>query len=268
MRDRFVRTGFSVASDGCPIAYRLDGPGDGPVLLLANSLGTDMALFEAQVAVIAERRRIARYDMRGHGASGMGPAAVTIARLAQDAIELLDTLDIARIDFCGVSLGGMVGQWLAAHHPERIDRLILANTSAHMPPPDAWQARIDAVRAGGMATVADGVMERWFTPSFRAAAPATIDATRAMLLAVAPEGYAAACGAIRGMDLRPFAGRIAAPTLVIGGEHDPATPPSHSHFLADAIAGARLAVLSTAHLANLESPQAFTRLVTDFLDPG
>jgi 3-oxoadipate enol-lactonase len=256
---------FITTGDGCRIAWRFDGPKNAPVLLLSNSLGTTMAMWAAQIDAFTRDFRVLRYDSRGHGASDVPPGAYSLDRLGRDAIELLDALDIATIHFCGLSKGGMVGQWLGVRAPERIDRLILCNTSPYMGPPGGWDDRIAAVVGGGMAAIGDAVIERWFTPGFRASGDPAPDAIRTQLLATDPKGYAGCCAAIRDMDMRQIATLIDRPTLVIGGDADPATPVEHSLALAGTIPGAALEILHAAHLSNVEQPAAFTRAALTFL---
>ncbi|MGV3479364.1 MAG: 3-oxoadipate enol-lactonase [Sphingobium sp.] len=257
--------GIAPMSDGCPIAWRLDGPDDAPILLLSNSLGTTMDMWAPQLAAFTAQHRVLRYDSRGHGSSGAPKGDYSLDRLGRDAVELLDKLDIATAYFCGLSLGGMVGQWLGVNQPERIGRLIIANSSAYMGPPSAWHDRIALVHAQGMAAIADAVTERWFTPEFRATSPDVVDAIRTMLLTTEPDGYCGACAAIAAMDMRPLLSRIAPPALVIGGLRDPATPPDHARALAAGIDGSQLVELPAAHLSNCELPERFTEAVTGFL---
>lgn len=258
-------TGAMCASDGCRIAYRLDGQPDGPVIMLSNSLGTCFEMWNAQVARLTARYRVLRYDSRGHGRSESPDAEYSIERLGRDALELLDEIGVGRAHFCGLSLGGMVGMWLAANEGERIDRLILCNTAAQLGPPAAWLERAAAVRAGGMAAVADAVLERWFTSDFRRARPDEVERIRSMLLTTDPTGYAGCCAAIRDMDLREALSLITRPTLVVAGAQDPATPREAAIAIAAAIAGSRLAVLDAAHLSNVEAAEPFTGAVTEFL---
>ncbi|WP_231376761.1 3-oxoadipate enol-lactonase [Sphingomonas melonis] len=254
---------FITAGDGCRIAYRLDGPEAAPVLLLSNSLGTAMEMWAPQMPALARSFRVLRYDSRGHGQSDAPAGAYSMDRLGRDVIELLDALAIPKVRFCGLSKGGMVGQWLGIRAPERLECLVLANTSPFMGPPSSWDGRIAAVHEGGMAGLVDAVLERWFTPSFLATGEEQIAPVRAMLTATDPGGYAGCCAAIRDMDMRPMLGLITTPTLVIGGSQDPATPPPHSELLASSIASARLVMLPAAHLSNVEQAEAFTGALFD-----
>ncbi len=256
--------GTITTDDGVAFAWRSDGDHELPPLLLANSLGTTMAMWEPQVPIWAKTHRVIRYDMCGHGASADRPAGFGIERLGRDALALLDDLGITTISFVGLSLGGMVGQWLGIAVPDRLAQLVLANTSAHMPPREAWDNRIAAVRNDGLAAIAPAVVERWFTPEFRSHSPVP-DQIAAVMMAGSAAGYAASCAAIRDMDFRDQLSRITASTLVIGGTADPATPPPHSQTLADVIAGSELVWLDAAHLSNLECPEEFTAAVAQFL---
>ena len=254
------------ASDGCQLASRLEGPEGAQVLVLSNSLGTDHTLWAGQVAALAGRFRILRYDTRGHGASDAPEGEYSIERLGTDVVDLLDAHGLARVHFCGLSIGGMTGQWLAANAPGRIERLVLANTAALLGPASAWQARIDQVREAGMPAIADAVIERWFTPQFRQRSPEVVAGIKASLLATPPRGYAGCCAAIRDLDLRESAARIFAPTLMVVGARDPATPPDCSREIARALPNPpKVVTLDTAHLSNLEQPAAFSRALLEFL---
>jgi 3-oxoadipate enol-lactonase len=243
----------------------LSGPAGAPALVLSNSLGTSTVMWDPQVDALSEHFRVVRYDHRGHGASPVPPAPYALADLGRDVIELLDHRGIERASICGVSLGAMVGMWLGAHAPERVDRLVLCCTSAHLPPARAWAERAATVRtAGSTAPVADAVLARWLTPAGLAADLQRAARLRAMLLATPADGYAACCGVIERLDLRADLPSIAAPALAIAGAQDPATPPSHLEAIATAIPGARLEVLErAAHLANLERPDAVNRLILE-----
>jgi len=244
----------------------ITGPADAPVLVMGGSLGTSLEMWDGQLA-LAERFRLVRHDHRGHGRSPVPPGPYDIEDLARDVLALLDALEIERASYCGLSIGGMVGMWLGANAPERIERLVLLCTSAHLPPASAWHERAAAVReAGTVEAVADAVVERWLTPGFAAEHPELRAELRAMLVATDPEGYAASCGAIARMDLRAELARISAPTLVISGADDPATPPEHQALIARSIAGARLATVApAAHLAAVERPEAVNELIAAHL---
>jgi 3-oxoadipate enol-lactonase len=237
------------------------GPQDAGVVVLSNSLGTTLAMWEPQAAALARDHRVLRYDLRGHGRSPVPEAPYSID-LGSDLLALLDRNGIARASLFGVSLGGMVSMWVAAHAPERVDRLILCSTSAVMGPPESWTERAALVRREGTAAVADSVVARWFTPAFAAAQPDVVARIRGQLAATPAEGYAGCCEAIREMDQRPDLPAIAAPTLVIAAEGDPSTPPAHARAIAGLIPGARLEVLDRgAHLVNVEAPDVVNPLV-------
>lgn len=246
--------------------HRFDGPENAPVLLLSNSLGTTHAMWDGQLEAFARDFRVLRYDTRGHGASEVTPGPYDITLLAGDLLGLLDDLGIERVSLCGLSIGGMTATWIAAHAPERIERLVLCNTSALMGGLDTWNARIDAVRRDGMTAVTEAVLERWFTAGFRAAQPQAVDRIRRMLLATPATGYAACCAAVRDMDHRALLARIRTPTLVVAGTHDPATPLAHSQVIVAGVAGARLVELDCAHLSNIEAEPEFNAAVLEFLN--
>ncbi len=239
-----------------------------PALVLASSLGATLAVWDPQADALARRLHVIRYDHRGHGHSPAAVAPLEIADLAEDVLELLDRLELDSASFCGLSLGGMVGIWLAVHAPQRIERLILCCSSPYMGPASAWAARAAAVlEAGSVEAIADAVLARWLTPAYAARHPHVCARLRAMLVATPAESYAACCGAIERMDLREELAAVRAPTLVIAGEHDTAAPPSaHARLLADGIPAARLELVAAAHLANVEQAAAVTNLILDHLD--
>jgi 3-oxoadipate enol-lactonase/4-carboxymuconolactone decarboxylase len=253
-----------------PLHYLLEGPEDAPVVVLANSLGTTLRMWDEQASALNDRFRLLRYDHRGHGGSPVSPGPYTIEDLGRDVLALLDRLEIEHVSFCGLSLGGMVGMWLASEVPERFERLVLCCTSAHLGPlADTYATRAATVRIHGLGAIAEAVVERWFTPAFRASQPDLVEWATRMLLDSPAEGYAGCCEAVRDMDLSGRLGDIRAPTLVIAGADDPATPPDHAELIRDSIPGARLVVIpQAAHLANVEQPGAFTRALLDHLDPG
>jgi 3-oxoadipate enol-lactonase len=245
---------------------RLDGPADSPVVVLSNSLGTDLAMWEPQLAALTQRFRVLRYDTRGHGASSVTPGPYSVAQLGRDVLGLLEALKIRRAHFCGLSLGGMTGMWLALNAGERIDRLVLASTAPKIGTNEMWNTRIDHVRKGGLEAVADALMERWFSAGFRERAPASVARMRAMLTATPSEGYIAACAAVRDMDQRAAIRAIRNPTLIITGTHDLTTPPAEGHRMEEGIAGSRYAELDAAHISNVEAPERFTAELTAFLN--
>jgi 3-oxoadipate enol-lactonase len=240
------------------LLHRLDGDESLPVLVLSSSLGTTHAMWDPQVAALSAGHRLLRYDHPGHGGSPAGPR--TIAGIAGAALDLLDELGGDRVTWCGLSLGGMVGMWIAANAPERIERLVLACTAPQLPPPSFWQERADTARGRGVGALAETVVARWFTPGYAAAHPDVVRGFVAMLAETPAEGYARACEAIRDMDLRADLARIEAPTTVILGAHDPVVTDQVRGDLAG-IRGARVVELDAAHLANVEQPEAFSQAV-------
>jgi len=245
--------------------YALSGPAGAPALVLSNSLGTNFSMWDPDLPAFEKHLRILRYDTRGHGQSSVTPGPYRIEQLGRDVLHILDRLSLGRVHFCGLSLGGMTGMWIGINAPERLQKLILCNTAARIGSAETWNARIEAVRKSGMKSVAPAVIERWFTPAFRAAAPETIAQTQRMMEASPPEGYVACCAAIRDMDQREAISSINAPTLVIAGAQDHATPPADGQFLAGKIRGARYVELPTAHLSNVEAAAQFSSEVLHFL---
>jgi 3-oxoadipate enol-lactonase len=245
----------------------ISGPDDGPVLLLGGSLGTTMDMWDPQVRALSASHRIIRFEHRGHGGSPVPGGPYTMDDLGSDVVTMLDRLNLARVSYCGLSIGGMVGQWLAINAPERIDRLVLLCTAPHLPPPSAWHERAAAVRAAGTPeVVAEAVLGRWFTPEYAATHPDTVARYRAMISGIDADGYAGCCEAIAGMDLRSGLPGITAPTLVVAGRQDPSIPPEHGEAIAAAIPGARLEILDpAAHLASVERADAVNALIAAHL---
>jgi 3-oxoadipate enol-lactonase len=249
------------------LAHRVHGPEGAPALVLASSLGTTQELWDRQLPAFAERFRVVTFDHPGHGSSPLPERPWTVESFARDVLGLLDELGLERVSLCGVSLGGMVGMALALEAPERVDRLVLSCTSAYLGPPDAWFERANVVRAEGMEAVVDAVVGRWFTPDLARDDTATVTHFRALLAATPPEGYARGCEAVGVWDARDRIAAIAAPTLVVAGADDPATPVEHGQLIAEQIPGARLLVLEhAAHLANIERHEAFTRAALEHLE--
>jgi 3-oxoadipate enol-lactonase len=253
-----------IDADGCLLNVSVEGRDGGPTLMLSNSLGCTMAMWEPQMAALTKLFRVIRYDRRGHGKSGMnGP--VSMERYGRDVLAILDDLNIDRVHWCGLSMGGMVGQWLGAHAPERFDRIVLANTSCYYPDPTNWHNRIKAVREGGLASVADAVIAGWLTADFREREPDTTAKMKAMLLASPVEGYIAACEALSTLDQRALLPTIKSPVMVIAGRQDNATPVAAGELIRSGIPGASLTLIDAAHISNVEQPHAFTEAVVGFL---
>jgi 3-oxoadipate enol-lactonase len=248
-------------ADGARIAFRVDGPAVAPALVLVNALGTDMRLWEPQVDRLRNAFCVIRHDMRGHGESSPPAGPLTIDLIAHDLLMLLDHLDIRRTHLCGLSLGGMAALRLAAAVPERVDRLVLANTGLRIGTAELWDERMAAVRKGGMPGVLDIVLARCLTAGFRARRPDVAQLIVNMLEAVNPEGYIAACTVLRDTDLRSTAGSVRAPSLIIAGRLDQATPPLLAAELRSVLPNSHVVTLDAAHLSSLEQPAAFARHV-------
>jgi 3-oxoadipate enol-lactonase len=253
--------------NGIHVHYRVDGdPGRQPVLAFSNSLGTDLRIWDDVVALLAGDFAMVRYDSRGHGLSGLDTGANSIEDNARDLAGLLDHLGVKRAAICGLSVGGLIAQSLHALRPDLTAALILSDTAAKIGTADMWNARIAAVRAGGIASISATILERWFTPAFRTAANPAFAIFRNMLERTPMEGYAATCGALCDADLTDAARRIKAPTLCVVGDQDGSTPPALVEATSKLIPGARFAVVSGAgHLPGVEQPAAFARLVAEFL---
>jgi 3-oxoadipate enol-lactonase len=255
-----------VASDDAQLRYEHAPRPGAPALLFINPLSAALEVWDDQIGVFNQRFECVRYDARGHGKSTAGTRTeLTIEQLARDALAVLDACGIARAHVCGISLGGMTAMYLARHWPDRVLKLVLCNTSAHMPPKDGWNARIETASKEGLAKLTEGTLERWFTPQYRAAHPEKVDTVRQMLLSTDPQGYAACATAIRDMDQREEIAGITARTLVIAGARDPSTPPEHAQFIASKIAGSKLVTLDCAHLSNVECADEFNATLLEFL---
>jgi 3-oxoadipate enol-lactonase len=255
----------TIDAAGCPIHVEVEGPEHAPVLMLSNSLGTTLHMWDGQVPAFTQHFRLVRYDRRGHGKSGCPQGPYTMERLGRDVLAVLDALGIRKINWCGLSMGGMVGQWLGANAPERVERLVLTNTSSWFPDKNAWNDRLALVREKGLPAFAGPNMERWFTKGFLERSPELVAPIKAMFAATPLEGYLACGAAVRDMDHRPILPQIKAPTLIIAGRHDPATPLDANEYIKNNTPGARLAVLDAAHMSNVEQREGYTRAVLDFL---
>jgi len=257
---------YITTGDNVRIAYRFDGAEHLPVLILSNSIGTSYHMWDGEVDALSQHFRVLRYDARGHGDSGVPAGAYSLDRLGRDVLEMMDALGIQRAHFLGLSLGGFIGQWLGIHAPERIDRLILSNTAAHLGPATVFDERIAAVRAApDMRETAEGFLVNWFPKQMLDAGGPVIDKFRAMLLSTDRQGLAGLFAAVRDADLRRTIRLIEAPTLVIAGRDDTVTSAQHGADIAAAIPGARLLTLPTVHLSNIERRQEYIDAVLHFL---
>jgi 3-oxoadipate enol-lactonase len=248
--------------------YRLDGPQGAPVLVLSNSLGTDLGMWDAQIPAFTEHFQVLRYDTRGHGQSLVSEGPYSIEQLGRDVLALLDALHIERAHFCGLSMGGLIGQWLGIHAGERLNKLVVCNTAAKIGEPSVWNPRIEMVLRDGPAAMAglrDASIARWFTADYAQAHPEQVKRITDMLAATSPQGYAANCAAVRDADFRDQLAAIKVPTLVIAGTEDAVTPPSGSHFIQEQVAGAQYAEFHAAHLSNVQAGDAFSQRVLAFL---
>lgn len=251
-------------SDGLSLRYE-DTGGAKPVLLLSNSLGTSLEMWDAQMPAFSSLYRVVRYDKRGHGQSELKVGPTSFARLTKDAIELLDHLAIAKAHWCGLSMGGMSGMWAGTHYAARFDRIVLCNTAAAMPTAEMWNQRIAIVKSQGLRPLIPTIVDRWFTKRFQEADRPAVARIVKMLETTPPEGYAACSAAIRDMDQHEAIRSIANPVLVIAGSHDGSTPPERGRAIAAAIPNAKYVELDAAHLSNIEQEKPFTAAVTDFL---
>lgn len=245
--------------------YELDGPNEAPALVLSNSLGTNVSLWEPQLPSFAKHFRVVRYDSRGHGQTTATPGEYSIERLAGDVVALLDELKIEQAHFCGLSIGGMTGMWLGAKAPARIRKLILSNTAPKIGNPEMWNPRIEAVRKNGTKSISAGVLERWFTADFRSAHPDVVAKTKKMIDSTSIDGYTGSCAAVRDFNFWDKVGAIRVSTLVISGTHDQSVPLADPQRLAAKINGARFAELNAAHISNIEAAEKFTQEVLAFL---
>ena len=254
-----------IDADGCLLNISVEGRDGGPTVMLSNSLGATLQMWEPQMRALTQLFRVIRYDRRGHGKSSIPPGPYSIERFGRDVIAILDDLNIDKVHWCGLSMGGMVGQWLGANAPERLGKIVLANTTCHYPDPTNWQNRIKAVKESGIAAVSDTIIASWLTADFREREPQIAERLKAMLSATPVEGYLASCEALSTLDLRELLPTITSPTLVIAGRHDMSTPIAAGEMIRSKIPGASLTILDAAHLSNIEQPHAFTDAVVGFL---
>ena len=259
---------MKLRANGVEIHYRLDGPSGAPVVTLSHSIAADLTMWDPTVPALTPRYRVLRYDVRGHGGSEATAGEYSLEQLAGDARALLGALGIARTHWVGLSLGGMIGQALALSAPEVLASLVLCDTASGMPPEmkPVWNERIAMVEASGAGAQLDDVLARWFTPGFAASRPDVVATTLAMIGRTSPRGFAGCAAAIRDLDFTGRLSGIRLPTLLVVGEQDEATPPIASQLMQALIKDADLAILpGAAHLANVEQPEAFNRVLAAFL---
>lgn len=251
--------------DGIALNYEVTEEPDRPWLFFSNSLGADLSMWEPQLAAFSGPFRILRYDNRGHGKSSVPPGPYTIEQLATDVLALADELGVDRFHFCGLSMGGLIGQWLGINRPQRLGKLVLCDTAAKIGNAQGWEERIHTVEHGGMSSIVEGGLKRWFTPRFFNDNPEIVDRFRSIILSTAPEGYVANCMAIREADFRESASSISAPVLLVCAANDPVTTVADAKFLAESIPGSQICELDAAHLSNVEQAAAFNQSVLAFL---
>jgi 3-oxoadipate enol-lactonase len=253
-----TKEGFSLHVD-------VRGPETAPVLMLSNSLCTDLRMWDDQVLAFTKHFRLVRYDRRGHGESGIPKGPYTVDDFGRDALAIMDALELKKVNWCGLSMGGMVGQWLGANAPDRIEKLVMSNTHSYYSDKTVWDERMKLATEKGMAFAAGPAMTRWFTKDYIARFPKKVALVQRMFMDTSLEAYLACCAAIRNMDMRPTHPRIKAPTLVIVGLQDPATPPAAGEEIQKRIAGAKLATIDASHISNMGQPDAYSNLVLKFL---
>ncbi|SIS13717.1 3-oxoadipate enol-lactonase [Pseudomonas sp. A214] len=259
--------GFVKLAEG-ELNYCFDGPQDGPVLVLSNSLGTDLHMWDEQIAAFSEHFRVLRFDTRGHGQSLVTEGPYSIDQLGRDVLAMLDQLNIDKVHFCGLSMGGLIGQWLGINAGERLHKLVVCNTAAKIGDPSVWDPRIETVLRDGkaaMVALRDASIARWFTSDFAQAHPEKVRRITDMLAATSPQGYAANCAAVRDADFREQLSSIRVPLLVVAGTKDAVTPPSGGHFIQERVNGAEYAEFHAAHLSNVQAGAAFSERVLAFL---
>jgi 3-oxoadipate enol-lactonase len=256
-----------ITSANATISYEVDGPADGPPLLLINSIASTRELWARQMPAFAGRYRVIRYDARGHGRSSAPAGDYTVEQLGGDALAILDDAGIAAAHVCGISLGGLTAQWLGVHAANRVSSLVLANTGARIGSNESWAERIALVRDQGMTVVADLTIPRWFSTGFQERDPETVHAFRTMIQSCPAGGYLGCCAALRDTDLREAIAAITCPTLVIASTADAATPAEGLAFIRARVAGARMVTVESRHMSNVECAEAFTAAVLDFLEP-
>ena len=253
--------------NGTIINYQFDGPESGEVIMLSNSLASELTMWKFQAPLLSEAGyRVLRYDCRGHGQSATPPGPYSIGMLTLDALKLMDFLGLEKVHFCGISMGGMIGQMLGACYGDRLYSLILCDTASYMPFPEMWDERIEIVRKSGMAALVDATIDRWFTKAGQERLQKEVEEVRRMILNTSREGYCGCCAAIRDLDLREAVCGISTRTLIIVGEQDQGTPVSAAEFIKERIASSMLRIIpDAAHFVNMEQAGIFNVAILDFL---
>jgi 3-oxoadipate enol-lactonase len=252
-------------SNNTQIHYQLDGAPTRPALLFSNSLGTDVSMWDAQVGALADDFHVIRYDTRGHGKSSRDGSAFGLDSLGLDVLALMDHLSIPQVHFCGISMGGLIGQWLGVHAGHRLSKLMIANTAAKIGTEEGWGSRVNTIFESGMDLIADGAASRWFTSSFVSKHPVDVARMVSVLRQTNPKMYTYCCQALGSTDLRTSVRTIATPTLVIAGEFDPVTTVDDAEFLRNEITGSHMFTLPASHLSNIEAQHKFTETIRKFL---
>ncbi len=248
------------------VHHTLEGPEGAPVIVFSNSLGTRGEMWDAQAAALSDRFRVLRYDTRGHGESPVPSGPYSVSDLGGDVLGMLDRLELERVSFCGLSIGGMTAMWLGVNAPERIDRLAICCTGMQLPPPAGWTERADLVRTEGVGPLIEATMERWFSPEFPERSPETVERIRQTFLSTPPEGYASCCEALAEFDMRGELGAVRAPTLVVAGEDDQVGTPERAAAIGEEIEDSSVVVLPGArHLAAVEKADEVTRALEQHL---
>jgi len=261
-----IDTTTLITNDGCKIHYRYYSKLNKPTVILSNSLGTTMAMWEPQLAILKEHFSVLLYDMRGHGLSTVMPGGYSLDRLGSDVVELLDHLELEKVYFCGLSIGGMLGQWLSVVHPQRLHSLVLANTSAYAGPADFWRERLNGIEDEGLQSTWPMVRQRWVSDSFSERNPNRVAMLKKMFEQMNQQGYVSTCAAVRDMDLTNVARLNTLPTLIIAGQHDIASPLSKSEYLLSQYKNAELIILDAGHLSNIEQEEKFTQAIVEFFN--
>lgn len=258
-----------IEANGINVTYKFDGPADAPVVMLSNSLMSNHTMWDPQMAVLTESFRVLRYDTRGHGDTDAPQGPYSIKLLAEDVIALLDTLGIQKVHFAGLSMGGMIAQYLGAHFPDRIHSLLLCDTASEMPTLAMWNDRISTAQEGGISALLDGTLQRWFTAPFLENDKEAVEKIAQMIRTTDTGGYIGCASAVRDMSQTSILAKITAPTIIIVGEDDPACTVAQSKVLQEHIKGSKLVVLkSAAHLSNIEQTAKFNDAMMDFLKPA